>query len=79
MGDPFDRTDAETHTTRNPRGKDARNAGNAFKTRLIADVVTGKVDVREAAVNLPDEPEELLENGQEMPEDADTLSEEAAA
>jgi type I restriction enzyme S subunit len=27
-----------------------------FRTRLIADVVTGKLDVREAAATLPDEP-----------------------
>ena len=26
-----------------------------YRTRLIADVVTGKLDVREAAKNLPDE------------------------
>ena len=30
-----------------------------YRTRLIADVVTGKLDVREAAARLPDEPEEL--------------------
>ena len=29
-----------------------------YRTRLIADVVTGKIDVREAAANLPDEVEE---------------------
>jgi type I restriction enzyme, S subunit len=29
-----------------------------YRTRLIADVVTGKLDVREAAKNLPDEEEE---------------------
>jgi type I restriction enzyme S subunit len=29
-----------------------------FRTRLIADVVTGKLDVREAAARLPDEAEE---------------------
>jgi len=29
-----------------------------YRTRLIADVVTGKLDVREAAANLPDEVEE---------------------
>jgi type I restriction enzyme S subunit len=29
-----------------------------YRTRLIADVVTGKLDVREAAAHLPDEPEE---------------------
>ena len=28
---------------------------NAYRTRLIADVVTGKLDVREAAANLSDE------------------------
>ena len=28
-----------------------------YRTRLIADVVTGKLDVREAAAQLPDEPE----------------------
>ena len=27
-----------------------------YRTRLIADVVTGKLDVREAAAKLPDEP-----------------------
>ena len=30
-----------------------------YRTRLIADVVTGKLDVREAAAGLPDEVEEL--------------------
>ena len=29
-----------------------------YQTRLVADVVTGKLDVREAAANLPDEAEE---------------------
>lgn len=29
-----------------------------YRTRLIADVVTGKLDVREAAARLPDEPDE---------------------
>lgn len=32
-----------------------------YRTRLIADVVTGKLDVREVAANLPDEAEELGE------------------
>jgi len=31
---------------------------NEYRTRLIADVVTGKLDVREAAASLPDEPDE---------------------
>ena len=30
---------------------------NEYRTRLTADVVTGKLDVREAAAQLPDEPE----------------------
>jgi type I restriction enzyme, S subunit len=30
-----------------------------YRTRLIADVVTGKLDVREAAVNLPEETDEM--------------------
>jgi len=30
-----------------------------YRTRLIADVVTGKLDVREAAVRLPQEAEDL--------------------
>ena len=28
-----------------------------YRTRLVADVVTGKLDVREAATQLPDEPD----------------------
>ena len=32
-----------------------------YRTRLIADVVTGKLDVREAAAQLPDEVEEIEE------------------
>jgi type I restriction enzyme S subunit len=49
-----------------------------YRTRLIADVVTGKLDVREAAARLPqvenapaDEPElaEMEESGEELPEE----------
>jgi type I restriction enzyme S subunit len=40
-----------------------------YRTRLIADVVTGKLDVREAAAQLPDEIEEP-----EPPDEADVLS-----
>jgi type I restriction enzyme S subunit len=49
-----------------------------YRTRLIADVVTGKVDVRDAAAHLPDEPEEQLEPLDEEPADdvADLESEE---
>ncbi len=57
-----------------------------YRTRLIADVVTGKLDVREAAARLPDEVEELepldeadaLIDGEEEPsDDLDTVPEEA--
>ena len=47
------------------------------RTRLIADVVTGKLDVRDAAARLPDEVEleslneaETLTDGREAPTDA---------
>jgi len=43
-----------------------------FRTRLIADVVTGKLDVREAAARLPDEAEEA-----ESLHEADVLSNDA--
>ena len=41
-----------------------------FRTRLIADVVTGKLDVREAAASLPDESHEP-----DVLDDADALVE----
>ncbi len=40
-----------------------------YRTRLVADVVTGKLDVREAAANLPAEPEAEME----APEPEDDL------
>jgi type I restriction enzyme S subunit len=57
-----------------------------YRTRLIADVVTGKLDVRESAAQLPDEVEELepldeaevIINGEEEPSDGlDATPEEA--
>ena len=44
-----------------------------YRTRLIADVVTGKLDVREAAAQLPDEPddEEPVDEGGALADDAD--------
>ena len=43
-----------------------------YRTRLIADVVTGKLDVREAAAQLPDEPDDEEPVGEDDPaEDAD--------
>jgi type I restriction enzyme S subunit len=46
-----------------------------FRTRLIADIVTGKLDVRQAAAHLPAESEEP-EGGdefEELPEDAEAI------
>ncbi|MDY7028904.1 MAG: hypothetical protein SVR04_11455, partial [Spirochaetota bacterium] len=47
-----------------------------YRTRLIADVVTGKLDVREAAANLPDEPDEseLLGEADELMDDSDAMA-----
>ena len=44
-----------------------------YRTRLIADVVTGKLDVREAAAVLPEEPDDLdaAEAGCDEPEGGD--------
>ena len=57
-----------------------------YHTRLIADVVTGKLDVRESAAQLPDEVEEqelldetdALIDGDGAADDLDTTPEEAA-
>ncbi|HSO82192.1 hypothetical protein [Thiocapsa sp.] len=57
-----------------------------YRTRLIADVVTGKLDVREAALLLPDESEESKPLNEADPEredvaedNLDTLPEETLA
>ncbi len=57
-----------------------------YRTRLIADMVTGKLDVREAAARLPDEAEEpepldeadgMTEDEEESSDDVDAAPEEA--
>ncbi|MFN8545029.1 MAG: restriction endonuclease subunit S [Candidatus Binatia bacterium] len=59
-----------------------------YRTRLIADVVTGKLDVREAAARLPDEPDEPepaeeaeapLDDEESQADDLDAIPEEAEA
>jgi type I restriction enzyme, S subunit len=59
-----------------------------YRSRLIADVVTGKLDVRAAATSLPDEPDEpealddidaLAEVEDDAEGDLDDTPEEAAA
>ncbi|MBL0143564.1 MAG: DUF1768 domain-containing protein [Betaproteobacteria bacterium] len=50
-----------------------------YRTRLIADLVTGTLDVREAAARLPDEaPLDTNEDDAELSDETDTADEEAA-
>ena len=46
-----------------------------YRTRLIADVVTGKLDVRAVAATLPDAPPQASDNDEAL--DDDTLGDEA--
>ena len=49
-----------------------------YRTRLIADVVTGKLDVREAAARLPDEaPLDTAEDDTDLSTDPEAADEEA--
>lgn len=51
-----------------------------YRTRLVADVVTGKLDVREAAAQLPDEVLlSTIEDAAELGEDLNIADEEATA
>ncbi|HOW15194.1 restriction endonuclease subunit S [Methanosarcina sp.] len=47
-----------------------------YRTRLIADVVTGKLDVREAAASLPEETNETEALDEELTDEEDTAEEE---
>jgi type I restriction enzyme, S subunit len=50
-----------------------------YRTRLVADVVTGKLDVREAAARLPDEaPLDTVEDDADLGDEAEAADEEAA-
>jgi type I restriction enzyme S subunit len=48
-----------------------------YRTRLVADIMTGELDVREVATRLPDEaaPDTFTELAGEMLDDADNLDE----
>lgn len=51
-----------------------------YRTRLVADVVTGKLDVREAAARLPVEaPVDVIEDAADTDMDADSVDEDAVA
>ena len=77
-----------TKTLESASGKAAQEVmlAREYRIRLIADVVTGKLDVREAASRLPDEAEEpeprdetnALTDGEEFTDDLDAAPEEAA-
>ena len=50
-----------------------------YRTRLVADVVTGKLDVREAAARLLDEaPLDTIEDDTDLTDDADIAEVEEA-
>ena len=50
-----------------------------YRTRLVADVVTGKLDVREAAARVPDEAlPDTAEDDADLSEEIDDAGEEAA-
>ena len=51
-----------------------------YRTRLIADIVTGKLDVREAAARLPEElaEPELLAEDEDLPEDEEEMEDQEA-
>ena len=51
-----------------------------YRTRLVADVVTGKLDVRKAAVRLPEEaPPDTIEDEMGLIDDPETADEEVVA
>ncbi len=52
------------------RTKDEISLLGEYRTRLISDVVTGKIDVREIAIQLPDEEDDF-----DVPELDDSLDE----
>lgn len=45
-----------------------------YRERVIADVLTGKVDVREVAAQLPEEPPEEESDGPEPSDEAETFA-----
>ena len=49
-----------------------------YRTRLVADVVTGKVDVREVAVHLPDQAApDIVEDDTDLADKTEAADEEA--
>jgi type I restriction enzyme S subunit len=50
-----------------------------YRTRLVADVVTGKLDVREAAARLPEEaPPDIADDDSDLNDEIEAATEEAA-
>ena len=67
IGLEYHRATTPTSTSPSPASNREIELLNEYRTRLIADVVTGKLDVREAAAALP-EVDPLSANGE--PDDA---------
>jgi type I restriction enzyme S subunit len=70
ISDYLDRETANLNLIIEKIGQDLRGVME-YRTRLVADVVTGQLDVRDAAAKLPEEPPEL-----ERLDEVKTLSEE---
>ena len=71
MNISVDKTTADTLTMLSPVLDAKLSLLQEYRTRLVADVVTGKLDVREAAARLPEgagvlEPHETADLGGEV-------------
>ncbi|SBT06460.1 Restriction endonuclease S subunit [Candidatus Accumulibacter aalborgensis] len=76
------RIQAETRTLTHAISRLAREIEllREYRTRLVADVVTGKLDVREAAAKLPDEAQsETADEAVDFGDEAEIIDEEIAA
>ncbi len=75
-----DETERETRTLNTATSRLEREIEllREYRTRLVADVVTGKLDVREAALHLPDEAlPATVEDDADLNSDSDAIDEEA--
>jgi type I restriction enzyme S subunit len=74
----IEETTLELNTTIN-RARREISLLREYQTRLVADVVTGKLDVREAAAHLPDEmPPDIAEDDTNLGDEIEAAEEEAA-
>ena len=65
---------------RSSRTREVLISSREYRNRLVADVVTGKLDVRQMAAQLPDESlPDIGEHDADLSEDGDDAEEGAAA